>query len=210
VKILEARDRFARTPAQLWRFSTDDNKADQPLRWVVANAEQRHAVAGLVAEPNPLTWEALEKALSLPAEPRTDIVVFASWIPDAGNEEMTAEALKRKVGVDDSATALTHLRRAFLLAGESLEGLQAESLLACFDRKDVLPESATIKIYGAGSAAAVALHAALLTDRKIAGLVLSGLSEQYGNEFAPPGLRRRVTLPQVLAVAKDKMTISLK
>jgi dienelactone hydrolase len=102
----------------------------------------------------------------------------------------------------------THLHRRFLLLGTSVEREQVMVIRRHIRESRAAQPTASLRIQADGNLAALALYAALL-EPGVTSLELSNLPESHADGPCLPTVLRYLDLPQSLALAAEKHTITV-
>jgi hypothetical protein len=96
-----------------------------------------------------------------------------------------------------------HIRRRFMLLGQTLAGMQVYDVLRAIDAIEEIEPDAKIQLFGNGDSAVIALYAALFSD-KIAALELINPRDSHheGPDFL--NVLRTLDLPQAVALAAQR------
>jgi hypothetical protein len=159
-------------------------------------------------------WQGLQRVLgSDPSAPDFNALPFVKGLlHDAGpNARTTAFVAPRGVGPThwtDDAKERIHIRRRFMLLGQTLAGMQVYDVLRAIDAIEEMQPDAEVSLVGTSDSAVIALYAALFAD-KIAGLDLTNLpaSHREGPDFL--NVLRILDLPQAVALAAERAPVQI-
>lgn len=159
-------------------------------------------------------WQSLQRVLGTdPSAPGLNALPFVKGLLQDGgpNARTLAFVAPRCVGPTrwtDDAKERIHIRRRFMLLGQTLAGMQVYDVLRAIDAIEELEPDAEVRLIGTGDSAVIALYSALFAD-KVARLELIDLpaSHREGPDFL--NVLRILELPQAVALAAERGPVQI-
>jgi len=134
--------------------------------------------------------------------------LFTGWIASKGTLVFVAPRGVGPTHWTEDAKERVHIRRRFMLLGQTLAGMQVYDVLRAIDAVGDIQPDPMIELVGGGDSAVIALYAALFAD-KVEKVELADLpaSHREGPDFL--NVLRILDLPQTVALAAQRTSVEI-
>lgn len=157
-------------------------------------------------------WQSLQEALKADAAiSSVNALPFVKGPLDDAAARTLAFVAPRGIGPThwtDDAKERTHIRRRFMLLGQTLAGMQVYDVLRAIDAVEEMEPDAQILLTGRGDSAVIALYAALFAD-EVAALALTNLPASHREGPDLLNVLRILDVPQAVAVAAQRAPVQV-